>query len=120
MGAVTCPTRTSGYLFLRQRVFGPRLKSVMDNLPGYVLVSVIVPVFFSHYLADLLALLVTFADFPRRACVYARPLGMNIRDARQDCTQLFRRSGNAAVQRVGEGSNSDIVSNVRLCGVGAV
>ncbi|MGR9618273.1 AzlD family protein [Pandoraea sputorum] len=59
MAATTYATRIVGFLLLRDRVLSPRTRSVMECLPGCVLISVIAPSFVSDRPADLLALAVT-------------------------------------------------------------
>lgn len=58
MMAVTYSTRIAGFLFLRGRTLGPRLKLVMEAAPGCILISVIAPYFVTGNLADLAALAV--------------------------------------------------------------
>lgn len=52
-------TRILGYVALRNRPLSPRMREVMENVPGCVLISVIAPAFVSDKLANLLALAVT-------------------------------------------------------------
>lgn len=59
MASSTYLTRVMGYLILRNRSLGPRMRAVMENVPGCVLVSVIAPAFVSGNPADLLALGIT-------------------------------------------------------------
>ncbi|MBP2445307.1 AzlD family protein [Rhizobium leguminosarum] len=59
MAAVTYLTRIGGYLFLRNRTLGPRLRIVMESAPGCVLITVIAPDFVTGRPADLIALAVT-------------------------------------------------------------
>lgn len=44
------------YLFLRNRTLSPRAKTVLESVPGCVLITVITPHFVSGYPADLAAL----------------------------------------------------------------
>jgi uncharacterized membrane protein len=59
MAATTYVTRIVGFLVLRDRALGPRVRSVMESLPGCVLISVIAPSFVAERPADLIALAVT-------------------------------------------------------------
>jgi len=59
MASSTYLTRILGYVALRSRPLGPRMRAVMENVPGCVLISVIAPAFVSHKPANLLALAVT-------------------------------------------------------------
>ncbi|NTJ61502.1 AzlD family protein [Agrobacterium rhizogenes] len=59
MAMVTYLTRVGGYLFLRNRTLSPRLRTVMENAPGCVLITVIAPDFVTGRPADLIALFVT-------------------------------------------------------------
>ncbi|MCG5075182.1 AzlD family protein [Paraburkholderia tagetis] len=59
MAATTYLTRILGYLVLRDRTLSPRMRAVMENVPGCVLISVIAPAFVSRHPADLLALAIT-------------------------------------------------------------
>jgi len=61
MASTTYLSRILGYVLLRNRTLSPRMASVMENVPGCVLISVIAPAFVSTRPADLLALgLATF------------------------------------------------------------
>jgi uncharacterized membrane protein len=59
MAATTYLTRILGYVVLRDRTLSPRMRAVMENVPGCVLISVIAPAFVSRHPADLLALAIT-------------------------------------------------------------
>ena len=59
MATVTCLTRVSGYLLLRNRTLSRRATAVMEATPGCVLISVIAPHFVSSRPADLLSLAIT-------------------------------------------------------------
>ncbi|MGF6571307.1 putative membrane protein [Paraburkholderia sp. GAS333] len=59
MAASTYATRIIGYVALRDRTLSPRMRAVMENVPGCVLISVIAPAFVSRDPADLIALAVT-------------------------------------------------------------
>lgn len=59
MAVGTYLTRILGYVALRGRVLSPRLRYVLDCVPGCVLLSVIAPAFVSERPADLLALAIT-------------------------------------------------------------
>ncbi len=59
MAASTYLTRVLGYLVLRKRSLGARTQSVLENVPGCVLISVIAPAFVSERPADVAALAVT-------------------------------------------------------------
>jgi uncharacterized membrane protein len=65
MAASTYLTRILGYLVLRNRTLSPRMQSVLENVPGCVLISVIAPAFVSERPADLAALAVTLAAATR-------------------------------------------------------
>jgi uncharacterized membrane protein len=59
MAASTYATRIVGFVALRDRALSPRMRAIMENVPGCVLISVIAPAFVSRHPADLLALAVT-------------------------------------------------------------
>lgn len=59
MAAVTYLTRIGGYVFLRNRTLSPRLRTVMENAPGCVLITVIAPGFATGRPADLITLALT-------------------------------------------------------------
>ncbi|AGK48346.1 MULTISPECIES: AzlD family protein [Burkholderia] len=59
MASSTYLSRILGYVVLRNRTLSPRMMSVMENVPGCVLVSVIAPAFVSDKPANLLALAIT-------------------------------------------------------------
>lgn len=59
MASSTYLSRILGYVALRNRTLSPRMMSVMENVPGCVLVSVIAPAFVSDKPANLLALGIT-------------------------------------------------------------
>lgn len=59
MAGSTYLTRVVGYLALRERSLGPRLRRVLDQVPGCVLIAVIAPAFVSDRPANLLALAIT-------------------------------------------------------------
>lgn len=59
MASTTYLTRVLGYLALRNRTLSPRMMSVLESVPGCVLISVIAPAFVSHNPANLLALAIT-------------------------------------------------------------
>jgi uncharacterized membrane protein len=59
MASVTYLTRLAGYLFLRDRVLSPRMKTVMETAPGCVLITVIAPDFVTGQPADMLGLAIT-------------------------------------------------------------
>ncbi|MBN3857880.1 MULTISPECIES: AzlD family protein [unclassified Paraburkholderia] len=59
MAATTYLTRIIGYVALRDRTLSPRMRAVMENVPGCVLISVIAPAFVSRDPADLVALAIT-------------------------------------------------------------
>lgn len=61
MLCVTYLTRITGYFALRNRTLSPRAQSVLEAMPGAVLISVIAPAFTSTNPADLIALGVTIA-----------------------------------------------------------
>lgn len=65
MAGFTFLTRISGYLFLRDRDFGPRLTKVLETMPGCVLITVIAPDFVSGRPADLAALAIGIATATR-------------------------------------------------------
>ncbi len=59
MASVTYATRVGGYVFLRNRTLSARTKTIMESLPGCVLITVIAPDFVTGHPADILALAVT-------------------------------------------------------------
>ncbi len=59
MAFTTYLTRIVGYLALRQRTLSPRLRRVMQSVPGCVLIAMIAPAFASDQPANLLGLAVT-------------------------------------------------------------
>ncbi|AOJ03094.1 hypothetical protein WS70_15720 [Burkholderia mayonis] len=59
MASSTYLSRILGYVVLRNRTLSPRMLSVMENVPGCVLVAVIAPAFVSDKPANLLALAIT-------------------------------------------------------------
>jgi uncharacterized membrane protein len=59
MAATTYVTRVLGYLYLQNRTLSPRMLSVMESVPGCVLLAVIAPAFVSSQPANLLALAIT-------------------------------------------------------------
>ena len=58
MALATYLTRIAGWLVLRGRSVGPRLRRVLDASPGCVLLSVIAPAFASADVSDLAPLAV--------------------------------------------------------------
>jgi uncharacterized membrane protein len=65
MAASTYATRILGYVVLRDRTLSPRMRAVMENVPGCVLISVIAPAFVARDPADLVALGVTLVAATR-------------------------------------------------------
>jgi len=65
MAGGTYLTRILGYLALRNRVLSPRMRYVLECVPGCVLISVIAPAFVSDRPADLAALAITVAAASR-------------------------------------------------------
>lgn len=59
MATSTYLTRVLGYMALRNRPLSSRMRAVMENVPGCVLISVIAPAFVSDKPANILALAVT-------------------------------------------------------------
>ena len=59
MALATYATRVAGYAALKNRQLSPRLLSVLECVPGCVLLSVIAPAFATGKVADSLALAVT-------------------------------------------------------------
>ncbi|QHE92279.1 AzlD family protein [Pandoraea fibrosis] len=59
MAVTTYATRIVGFLVLRDRTLSPRVRAVMESLPGCVLISVIAPSFVADRPADLMALALT-------------------------------------------------------------
>lgn len=59
MGCVTYSTRIVGYLALRNRTLSPRVRTLVEAVPGCVLISVIAPSFATTNMADLAALGIT-------------------------------------------------------------
>ena len=56
MASATYATRIGGYMFLRNRVPGPRVRTMMESAPGCALITIIAPGFVSGKPADLVAL----------------------------------------------------------------
>lgn len=56
MAGVTYLTRISGFLLLKNIPFSPRMKTLMDILPGCVLISIIAPVLASGQTANIIGL----------------------------------------------------------------
>ena len=61
MATSTYLTRIGGYLFLRERSFGPRMTKVLETTPGCVLITVVAPNFVTGRPADIVALAVGIA-----------------------------------------------------------
>ncbi len=59
MGCVTYSTRIIGYLLLHNRTLSPRVRTLVEAVPGCVLISVIAPYFATTNIADLAALGIT-------------------------------------------------------------
>jgi uncharacterized membrane protein len=59
MGLTTYSTRIIGYIGLRNRTLSRRMTTVLEAVPGCVLISVIAPAFVSSRPADLVALAIT-------------------------------------------------------------
>lgn len=59
MALTTYLSRIIGFLALHKRQLSPRMQSVMQNVPGCVLISVIAPAFVSDQPANLIALAIT-------------------------------------------------------------
>ena len=59
MGCVTYATRVVGYLALRNRTLSPRMRTILEAVPGCVLISVIAPYFATTDLTSLAALGIT-------------------------------------------------------------
>ena len=59
MATATYLTRTVGYVALRNRKLSARAMTVLEAVPGCVLISVIAPAFVSDRPADLIALAIT-------------------------------------------------------------
>ena len=59
MATVTYLTRILGFALLRKRQLSPRAKSVLEAVPGCVLIAVIAPAFVSDNPANLIALAIT-------------------------------------------------------------
>jgi uncharacterized membrane protein len=67
MALATYLTRIGGYLLLGSRELPPRIMTMLDTVPGCVLVAVIAPTFVSGRIADLLALTITVVAATRLA-----------------------------------------------------
>lgn len=65
MGMTTYSTRILGYFALKNRKLSPRMTTVLEAVPGCVLISVIAPAFVSSRPADLLALAITLVAATR-------------------------------------------------------
>ena len=76
MAVVTYATRIVGFLLLRDRKLTPRAKSVLDAIPGAVLIAVIAPVFVSKHPADLLALAFTVIAATRLSLLFTVLVGV--------------------------------------------
>lgn len=59
MALTTYLTRIVGYVALRERPLSPRMLTVLESVPGCVLISVIAPAFVSSNPSNLLALAIT-------------------------------------------------------------
>lgn len=59
MALTTYLTRIVGYVALRERTLSPRMLTVLESVPGCVLISVIAPAFVSSNPSNLLALAIT-------------------------------------------------------------
>jgi uncharacterized membrane protein len=76
MALSTYITRIHGYLMLHNRELSPRMRAVMENVPGCVLVSVIAPAFVSNQPANLLALFVTLLAATRMSILPTVMIGV--------------------------------------------
>lgn len=56
MAMTTWFTRVAGFMLLRERTLGPRVRAVMEAAPGCVLITVIAPDFVTTNPADILGL----------------------------------------------------------------
>ncbi|MBK4716236.1 MULTISPECIES: AzlD family protein [Tenebrionibacter/Tenebrionicola group] len=56
MAMTTWFTRVAGFMLLRERTLGPRVRAVMETAPGCVLITVIAPHFVTTNPADILGL----------------------------------------------------------------
>ncbi len=56
MAMTTWFTRVAGFMLLRERTLGPRVRAVMEAAPGCVLITVIAPHFVTTNPADILGL----------------------------------------------------------------
>lgn len=56
MAMTTWFTRVAGFMLLRERSLGPRVRAVMEAAPGCVLITVIAPHFVTTNPADILGL----------------------------------------------------------------
>lgn len=61
MGATTYFTRTVGYLWLRKHTLSDRVRSVLENSPGIVMVAVVAPSFMTTDIKMQIALFATIA-----------------------------------------------------------
>lgn len=59
MGLSTYLTRIAGFLLLRNRTLSPKMETLLNSIPGCVLISVIAPAFFTLQHADIVALAIT-------------------------------------------------------------
>lgn len=59
MALVTYFTRLGGYFLLRNKNFSPKVKEMMEIIPGCVLISVIAPAFSSWNIPDVIGLFLT-------------------------------------------------------------
>jgi uncharacterized membrane protein len=76
MAVVTYATRVGGFLLLRNRKLSPRAKSVLEAIPGAVLIAVIAPVFVSKHPADLLPLTLTVIVATRLSLLWTVLVGV--------------------------------------------
>lgn len=76
MALTTYLTRILGYSALRNRALSPRLLSVLESVPGCVLISVIAPAFVSTNPANLLALAITLVAATRMSLLSTVMIGV--------------------------------------------
>ncbi len=65
MAMTTWFTRVAGFMLLRERTLGPRVRAVMEAAPGCVLITVIAPHFVTTNPADILGLAIALVAATR-------------------------------------------------------
>ena len=76
MAVSTYLTRILGFLALRDRTFDKRITTVLEAVPGCVLISIIAPAFVSNRKADIVALAVTIIAASRLSLLQTVIIGI--------------------------------------------